>query len=233
MVPAIKQDYAQIVVSDLEAKFVRHPMRFGRRIPTPHFCRLYATTVVFVGVIFVLGENARSFGDANPFANLSHENNLAANTVAVQGDHQVLVGTWKIVRFQDDGRDRLGRLGVRKKPRKGQMPRFAKLVITKDACWVIQGDGKREVRQGLSNCAWKSYKIDPTKNPKHIDVVGFAGKDGKKTRNYAGIYQVKGKTLRICWPEMGRRRPTKMESNGQMNLFVCERVSKKPEQLPK
>ena len=85
-----------------------------------------------------------------------------------------LVGTWKITKFEDDGRDRLGRLGVSAKPKKGKKASFAKLIISEKECWVIRGDGKREVKQGLSNCAWKSFQLDANK-PHHIDITGMAG----------------------------------------------------------
>lgn len=137
-----------------------------------------------------------------------------------------LVGTWKIVDFHDDGRPRLERLGASPKAKKGQKPRTALLVVTPQECWILRGDGRREATPGLANCAWKSFTLDPAQKPIAIDLVGFAGKDGSKTRTYAGILELQKDRLRICWNEMGKTRPTAFASDGAMNLLVCERLSK-------
>ena len=150
-----------------------------------------------------------------------------ANDKPATHERVELVGTWQIIVFQDDGRDRLARLGAGKKGRDGK-PRVAKLIITKTECYVIRGDGKREMRAGLANAAWKSFKLNPSTTPRSIDIVGFAGKDGKKMKTYLGIYALKGKELKICWCEQGKKRPTKLVSDGANNLFICKRLSKKP-----
>lgn len=142
-----------------------------------------------------------------------------------KSDRQALVGTWKITVFQDDGKDRRGRLGANN-------DRPAKLVFTADACFVLRGDGKRETKSGLSNCAWKSFQLDSSALPPAIELTGFAGKDGSKTKTYLGIYQLDGDKLQICYCEQGKTRPTKFESDGAMNLMVCERISREPLALP-
>ena len=90
------------------------------------------------------------------------------------GDRDLLVGTWKVTVFQDDGRDRLSRLGAGPARKKDAKPRVAKLVFTKDACYVLRGDGRREVTAGLANAAWKSFQLDESSSPKSIDIVGLA-----------------------------------------------------------
>ena len=130
-------------------------------------------------------------------------------------------------------RNRLARLGAEQRPKKDKKPRIAKLVMTETECWVIRGDGKRDVRAGLSNCAWKSYKTRVSKTSKEIDLTGFAGTGGAKIKTYSGIYQIKENKLWICWNESGKSRPTQFTSDGSMNLFVCERLSKKVEKRPK
>lgn len=144
------------------------------------------------------------------------------------GDADKLLGTWKIVQFRDDGGDKIGRLGAG--PAQGKRPeRIAKLVVTKDEIYVVRADGQRDVAAGLTNCAWRSCRLHEEADPKHIDIVGVPGRD-VKPKNYFGIYELKGDKLSICWNETPRTadpakiRPTQFESDGEMNLFVCERM---------
>ena len=149
------------------------------------------------------------------------------------GDASSLVGTWQITVFQDDGRDRLSRLGAGA-PRKNETePRTAKLVFTSNQCFILRGDGRREMASGLANAGWKSCKLDTTTDPMSIDITGFAGKNNEKTKTYLGIYKVDGDVVTICYCEQGNQRPTKFESNGAMNLIEAKRVSDDPAPLPK
>ena len=152
-------------------------------------------------------------------------------SLAFADDREALIGTWKITLFHDDGNDRLSRLGAG--PAKKEKPaRVAKLVFTADDCFLIRRDGRREMASGLTNAGWKSITLDETTTPKSIDIVGFAGKENERTKTYPGIYELAGDTLRICYPEYGSQRPTKFESNGNDNLFECERISKEPLPVP-
>lgn len=151
---------------------------------------------------------------------------------ACADDREVLIGTWKITVFQDDGNDRLSRLGAGP-AKKGKEPRVAKLVFTAEECYLIRGDSRREMASGLTNAGWKSITLDESTTPKSIDIVGFAGKENEKSKTYLGIYEIDGDRLRICYAETSPKRPTKFESNGHDNLFECERISKEPLPVPK
>ena len=140
-----------------------------------------------------------------------------------------LVGTWKIAVFQDDGRDRLERLG---KPKKGTEPGTAKLVLTPDACYILRTDGRREMASGLTNAGWKGCTVDTTTKPWSIDIEGLAGKNNEKTKTYLGIYKLDNNKLTICYCEQGKTRPTTFQSNGAMNLIEAERISEEPLGLP-
>ncbi|SVA41071.1 uncharacterized protein METZ01_LOCUS93925 [marine metagenome] len=140
------------------------------------------------------------------------------------GDREAMIGTWKIAEFQDDGRDRMSRLGFRKDKKTGKES-FPKLIISKDEIQVLRGDGKRESKQGLSNCAWKRCTLNETASPKTIDLVGFSGKEGDKEKTYLALYKLDGDKLVICYRETGKGRPTKFESDGHMNLMICERIT--------
>ena len=150
--------------------------------------------------------------------------------VTLADDRELLIGTWEVNIFQDDGRDRLERLGAGP-AKKDQPPRIAKLVFTADDCYLIRGDGRREMSSGLTNAGWKSCELDQSTTPKTIDIVGFAGKESEKTKTYRGIYEIEADRLRICYAESGPNRPTKFESDGNNNLFECKRVADEP--LPK
>src|SRR5262249_329865 len=66
------------------------------------------------------------------------------------------------------------------------------------------------------------YKIDPTKDPKEIDVDGFFG---------IGIYRIRGDRLVLCLARRaGDSRPTTFEikSKSADTLILLERVKKQP-----
>lgn len=146
-----------------------------------------------------------------------------------------VIGTWKIVEFQDDAKDRMARLGVA--PAKdGGAPRIAKLVIAAEDVFVIRGDGTRDVATGLTSCAWRGVKFDPSASPLHIDLTeNVEGNPKVKSpKTFRGILAVEGGRLKLCWNEEGgEQRPTRFESDAANNLFVCERLSDKPEPSPK
>lgn len=152
---------------------------------------------------------------------------LIAADFVLADDREALIGTWRVTVFQDDGNDRLSRLGAGP-AKKDKEPRVAKLVFTADECYLIRGDGRREMASGLVNAGFKSCTLDESTTPKSIDIVGFTGKENDKTKTYPGIYEIEGDRLRICYSETSPQRPTKFESNGHDNLFECERISKVP-----
>jgi uncharacterized protein (TIGR03067 family) len=154
----------------------------------------------------------------------------AADAAKPSGDRLALVGTWKIVSFKDDGIERVERLGgVAPGAGKVEATKFPKIVFTADECWVLHADGKRDLLPGRTDCAFKSCTLDEKASPKAVDLVGFRGAKGDQLHTYHGIYELDGKKLRICWNEGGDARPTKFESDKDMDLFVCERVSDQPE----
>ena len=102
-----------------------------------------------------------------------------------KGDHENIQGTWKVVSAEDSGR---------KPP--AEAIKNLKWVITKEKITYKFGDKTTE---------W-SYKLDPTKKPKWIDLT-----EGEHTT--LGIYELEGDNLTICFPE-GRKgeRSTAFES---------------------
>ncbi len=143
-----------------------------------------------------------------------------------------------MIEYKDDAIDQRGRLGVTKgEVGKGQ---FAKLVFTKDECWVVRADGKRDAVKGQTNCGFKSWTTKAGKVGHEIELTAFGGSDGGDAEvKYVGVVKVGEGKLFLCWNEggattpNGKKSPTKFESDGMMNLFVCERLSDTPEAKPK
>jgi uncharacterized protein (TIGR03067 family) len=99
-------------------------------------------------------------------------------------------------------------------------------------------DGKKEANKAVTltikgdKYDGDSFKIDPTKTPKHIDVSSVDAK-GKAT-NLPGIYELKGDVLKLCFPfpfggridKLGKR-PTEFGSKkgGDEVLEVYRRLN--------
>jgi uncharacterized protein (TIGR03067 family) len=102
-------------------------------------------------------------------------------------DHETIQGTWKAVAVEDSGQ---------------KTPEAALKAI--NVKWVI-GKDKIAYQVGKMTTEW-TYKLDPTKKPKWIDL-----KEGD--RAMPGIYELDGDTLKVCYPERGKgKRSTAFES---------------------
>ena len=78
---------------------------------------------------------------------------------------------------------------------------------------------KMKGTEGEKQAFEMTYKLDPSKKPKAIDV-DIMDKKG------LGIYSLEGDTLKICHSEVGEERPTEFESKEGSNvtLVVLKRV---------
>lgn len=139
-----------------------------------------------------------------------------------------LGGTWQIVAFEDDAKDRLERLGAGVSKEGTERPP-AKLVFTLTDCYVLRGNGKRERKPGLANAAFAGYTLALDAHPTAIDLVGVKDDTTGFGKIYPGIFQLEGKTLTLCYNEEGPVRPTQFVSNEQWNLMVCKQISPTPE----
>jgi uncharacterized protein (TIGR03067 family) len=88
--------------------------------------------------------------------------------------------------------------------------------FTKDAAISVKGNTITVELLGETKEA--KFKIDPSKKPKAIDL-DFEGKE------HEGIYELKGDTLRVCFPmEAGAKRPKTFNSEGETVLATFKRA---------
>jgi uncharacterized protein (TIGR03067 family) len=64
-----------------------------------------------------------------------------------------------------------------------------------------------------------TYKVDETKSPKTITIVGSKGPNKGKT--ILGIYELDNGTLKVCYDLSGKAFPTKFESKPDSESFLA------------
>jgi RNA polymerase sigma factor (sigma-70 family) len=80
--------------------------------------------------------------------------------------------------------------------------------------WVIEADNIRAVKDMKKKLASFSYKLDPTKKPKEIDMVHLDGPENVKGKLVHGAYTLEGDILKICNRiNPGDARPTEVATN--------------------
>lgn len=134
---------------------------------------------------------------------------VATKAEAIRADHLAIEGEWRAVSIEVNG----NAVGA---------DALAKIVVEngRDGEWTLLVDGA-EIAEGTST-------IDPTVTPKTIDFKVSKGNDaGRET---FGIYELSGKTRRICYAEPGRQRPSDFSApagSGRV-LAVFERIEPSP-----
>lgn len=121
-------------------------------------------------------------------------------------DGKNIQGTWKLVAVEDSGSK------VPEDKIKGLI-----FVITTDK-FITKADGKAQEA---------SYKLDPDKNPKAIDLTPLDGPT--KGKPQPGIYELEGDTLRICATNRkGADRPKDFttKADNERYLMVLKREKK-------
>lgn len=71
-----------------------------------------------------------------------------------------------------------------------------------------------------------TVKLDPSKSPKALDIVGTDGPNKGKT--ILAIYERNGDTLKICYDLSGKSRPTEFKSQDGTQLFLVTYQREKP-----
>lgn len=123
-----------------------------------------------------------------------------------QGQTSELEGSWNLTGFTLGGKE------FPKDKIKG-----SKMVVKGDKMTLINPQGKAFRKF--------TFKTDPSKMPKHIDITAVDGKFKGKTN--PGIYRLKKGALTLCMPNKATtKRPEKFESpkDGQIVLMVLKKV---------
>ncbi len=130
---------------------------------------------------------------------------LLAADDAVKKDQEKLQGTWETTAVEYNGTDQANDVKL-------------KLVFTGKE---VKVEGSDEVENDYAKL---TYKLDPTTNPRSIDITVAAG--NQKDTVLEGIYEVKGDELRLCVKVIGKERPAKFASPEGENiaLVVLKRV---------
>src|SRR5882724_9303591 len=101
-----------------------------------------------------------------------------------------LVGKWSCVSAVVDG-----------KPLPQDTVQLLRLTITPD---------RYKTEKGSEVLFDSTYSIDPSKDPKQINMVGTEG--ALRGKEAQGIYSVQGNSLQICYTMPGEERPKNFES---------------------
>jgi uncharacterized protein (TIGR03067 family) len=125
-------------------------------------------------------------------------------------DQQLIQGTWNYV-FVTAGGKKLEK----------NLPRSMAFTGNKVRYLAMTPDGAEVIANG-------TFKLDPSRKPKEIDLIDY-GVDGGDKGLVTGIYELDGDILTICHVvSKGENRPTTLESKeGSMNLvWTLKRVNK-------
>jgi uncharacterized protein (TIGR03067 family) len=96
-------------------------------------------------------------------------------------------------------------------------------VVVKTFSLVIK-EGKYTVKS-TSPDDKGTVRIDPSKQPKEMDVTGEEGPN--KGKNYPAIYELDGDSLKICYDLDGKKRPTEFRSAAGTKQFLATYKRKK------
>ncbi len=97
---------------------------------------------------------------------------------------------------------------------------------------LIETRGGRAPSSHITNAGWESYTIDESVSPAAITVTAPFKDD--ELIEYPAIVKIEDGKRFLAYAESGRprKRPTEFMSDGDENLFVCERVNREPGQVP-
>jgi uncharacterized protein (TIGR03067 family) len=124
---------------------------------------------------------------------------------AAKKDQEKLQGTWETAAINYNGNEQANDIKL-------------KLVFNGKE---VRVEGSDEVEKDYAKF---TYKLDPSTNPRAIDITVSAG--NQKDTTLEGIYEVKGDELRLCVKVIGKERPAKFASPEGENiaLVVLKRV---------
>src|SRR5207244_3558186 len=83
--------------------------------------------------------------------------------------------------------------------------------------WIIQPD--QIVRQSNDGQSTAKYSLDPSKNPRRIDLI-LTSDPEKPNQTLRGIYARENGTLRICYDPKGALQPEKFETRAGRSVLL-------------
>ncbi len=127
-------------------------------------------------------------------------------------DAEKIQGNWGAVSYVEDGQ------GAGEKVSADESP----------VRWDIKGDKLTMLADVEGASAKGSFKLDPAKKPKTIDITFPPAPGSKKDQVMLGIYELDGDTLTICYALDGGRRPKEFKSTaGSKNILIVFKPRKK------
>jgi uncharacterized protein (TIGR03067 family) len=123
---------------------------------------------------------------------------------AARADRDKLQGNWRMVSMEIDGI---------KAP--DQVVKTFSLSFKDDKYTSLQAD---PAKLGAGARKTGSFTIDPSKDPRAMNILPADGEDKGKT--WSLIYSLEGNTLRICGAEVGKDRPTAFESKPGTGIIL-------------
>jgi uncharacterized protein (TIGR03067 family) len=122
---------------------------------------------------------------------------------AVAEEMEKLQGTWRQIAHERDG--------VADPPEeRGWEPR---VTFTGDTFVVTLADGSTPIKG--------TFKVDPTREPKALDLTDTFGADAGKT--FLAIYALEGDRLIFCAADASQERPTAFRTQPGQDLRVSQR----------
>ena len=83
---------------------------------------------------------------------------------------------------------------------------------------LVIKDDKYTVTVGEQGTDQGTIKLDPSANPKTMDITGTDGPNKGKT--FPCIYELDGDTLKICYDLSGKARPTEFKTKPDTKLYL-------------
>ena len=97
---------------------------------------------------------------------------------------------------------------------------------------LILAGNKYQTRKGDDVLFDSTYTVDPSTDPKQINILGTEGALAGKEA--LGIYSIEGDTLRICYILTGQTRPIAFESPVESGVYLLswKKLAATPRTMP-
>jgi uncharacterized protein (TIGR03067 family) len=162
-------------------------------------CSSFPEVLMKIGCLLILAPGLLGVGDG------------PATDDPSRGDLARLQGTWVTVSLVNDGKTPVDE---KTPPKKGPITKL-----------VYEGN-KWLVKVGDKTVATGTFKVDPTKSPKEIDIMDESGMTNARTK--LAIYELDGDTYTYCIAPAGKPRPTEFTSKAGSGHALIVSKREKP-----